>query len=671
MVNPTIDPAPAARPRRKRPRVGLVAKVGVLSAVSVAVLGLVLAYTLGDIIRSQALDSGRDTSSIVASVGVQPLLTPDDIQLGLDPNGLTAVDNILRTSVAKGQVSGIKIWNLDGRVVYSNDLAQIGQQLPISSELRRALDGDQVSAITDLPPDGPTSELPADQLLDVYVPLRFEGQSTTIGAYEISRPYAPIAATIDRDTRRIYLLLVIGLTVLWVLLFRIMVGASRTMRSQVDENRHQAMHDALTGLPNRTLFRDKAHDAMAAARRSGTQVAILLIDLDRFKEVNDTLGHHIGDLLLAEIGARLRDLVPPSGIVARLGGDEFAVLLAKRPDRAVAVELVHRMTDALYQPFPVDGLNLEVEASVGIVMFPDDGDDIDLLLQRADVAMYLAKEAKTQFEFYHPDRDRYSADRLVLLGELRRAIAGSELVLHYQPLIDLGTGSVQSVEALVRWNHPERGLIGPDHFVPLAEQSGLIWPLTQWVLAEALAQLALWRGRVEVPRVSVNLSARSLTHPELLREIGTTLERYAIPPQMLELEITESTVMADPDRAQDVLHRLRRLGIELAVDDFGTGHSSLTYLQRLPVDWLKIDKSFVMNMATDVNDATIVRTSVELGHSLGLRIVAEGVETTQALDQLTDLGCDVGQGFHISRPIGADRLEAWLVDRSGSKWVMR
>jgi EAL domain-containing protein (putative c-di-GMP-specific phosphodiesterase class I) len=225
---------------------------------------------------------------------------------------------------------------------------------------------------------------------------------------------------------------------------------------------------------------------------------------------------------------------------------------------------------------------------------------------------------------------------------------------------------VQSVEALVRWQHPQRGLLGPDQFVPLAEQTGLIWPLTQWVLGQALAQMAVWRGLVDIPRVSVNLSARSLTHPGLLGELGDALELYAIPPDMLELEITENTVMADPDRAQEVLTSLRALGIELAIDDFGTGQSSLTYLQRLSVDWLKIDKSFVMNMASDVNDAAIVRTSVELGHSLGLRIVAEGVETTQALMQLADVGCDVAQGFHISRPVSPDRLEAWLLARIDS-----
>jgi diguanylate cyclase (GGDEF)-like protein len=671
VATPTTDRRPEKSRWRRRRRISLVTKVGVLSAIAVAVLGIALAYTLSDIIRAQALATGRDASSMVAAVGVQPLLTPEDLQNGLDPNGLNAVDGILRASLTDGQVSRIKIWNAQGRLIYSDDLSQIGAQFPASDELNAALAGNRSSSISDLTQSENVDERRFGRLLEVYVPLQFAGQSAPSGAYEIYRPYAPIAATIDHDTRRIYLVLIIGLTVLWVLLFRIMVGASRTMRRQVDKNRHQALHDALTELPNRTFFRDHAHDAMAAARRTGTQVAIIMIDLDRFKEVNDTLGHHVGDRLLTEIGSRLRDVVPPSGTVARLGGDEFAVLLANRPDRAEAAALVLEIADALREPFPVDGLNLEVEASAGIVMFPDDGDDVDLLLQRADVAMYLAKEARTPLEFYDPGRDRYSADRLVLLGDLRRSIADNDLVLHYQPLIDLESGAVQSVEALVRWNHPERGLLGPDQFVPLAEQTGLIWPLTQWVLAEALAQLALWRDRLEVPRVSVNLSARSLTHPDLLTEIRDSLELFDLPAQMLELEITESTVMADPDRAQEVLHGLRGLGIELAIDDFGTGHSSLTYLQRLPVDWLKIDKSFVRDMATDVNDAAIVRTSVELGHSLGLRVVAEGIETRQAQDQLTRVGCDVGQGFHISRPVSAERFEAWLKARTEPKPALR
>jgi diguanylate cyclase (GGDEF)-like protein len=425
-------------------------------------------------------------------------------------------------------------------------------------------------------------------------------------------------------------------------------------------NEHQALHDSLTGLPNRTLFLDRLGHAIKEASRDGTGLALLMIDLDRFKDVNDTLGHHEGDLLLQQIALRLQETVRESDTVARLGGDEFGVLLPRIGPTEHALLVAERLRDALEQPFPVDGITLDVEASTGISLFPRDGTDAETLIQRADLAMYGAKSGNVAYQVYSAKDDHLARSRISLLGELRRAIDHGELVLYYQPKVDLQSQDVVGVEALLRWHHPTRKVIPPDEFIPFAEHTGLIRPLTLYVIDAALKQSQEWRRSGLDLSVAVNLSARNVVDPELPHDVSVILERWGVAPHQLELELTESALSGEPVRAMEVLTALSRMDVGLSLDDFGTGYSSLASISRLPVDEIKIDRSFVTNMATVESDAVIVRSTIDLGHNLGMRVVAEGVETEEVWSRLAALECDVAQGFYLSRPIPPDELAGWV-----------
>jgi diguanylate cyclase (GGDEF)-like protein len=429
------------------------------------------------------------------------------------------------------------------------------------------------------------------------------------------------------------------------------------------EKEHQALHDALTELPNRTLFREVVADAI---RHPLGMSAVLLIDLDRFKEINDTLGHHIGDLLLREVGPRLRGVVREDDLVARFGGDEFGIFVRNVESTEQALEIAGRARAALNDPFVVEDLLLHVEGSIGIALVPEHGTDVDTLLQRADVAMYMAKETHSGSRLYTPDRDPNSRRRLTLLSDLRSAIDNGDLLLHYQPKADLHTGRVTDVEALVRWLHTDLGLVPPNDFIPLAERSGLIAPLTEYVLREAIEHTARWQRQGIDLRVSVNLSVRSLMDLELPSRVEALLVEAGLPASKLVLEITESTIMADPVRAMRVLQPLADMGVGLSIDDFGTGYSSLAYLRQLPISEIKIDRSFVTHMTTDDNDAVIVRSTIELARNLGLEVVAEGVETAEAWDALASLGCDYVQGYFLSKPLPADELVLRLAELARS-----
>ena len=429
--------------------------------------------------------------------------------------------------------------------------------------------------------------------------------------------------------------------------------------------RHQALHDALTGLPNRTLLQDRLDHALQTAQREQGVLSLLLMDLNRFKEINDTLGHQHGDLLLQQVGSRVRDALRASDTVARLGGDEFAVLLPGA-DAAGAVRVAQAVLAALAAPFDVKGQDLGVGASIGIALFPAHGADVQTLLRQADVAMYVAKRAGSGYAVYDTKHDGHSPARLTLESALRHAIAHGELILHYQPKAEVATGRVHRVEALVRWSHPEQGIIPPDQFIPLAEQTGLIAPLTRWVLDTALRQCRAWQGRGLHVGVAVNLSMRTLHDADLPETVACLLQRYAIAPGLLTLEVTESALMVDPTQAQSVLERLAQLGVKLSIDDFGTGYSSLGYLKQLPVHEIKIDKSFVIGMSANDKDTAIVRSVSDLSHNLGLAVVAEGVEDRATWDLLAALGCDMAQGYYLSRPLPAADLERWLDGSSRS-----
>jgi diguanylate cyclase (GGDEF)-like protein/PAS domain S-box-containing protein len=432
-------------------------------------------------------------------------------------------------------------------------------------------------------------------------------------------------------------------------------------KAQQEALRYRATHDSLTDLPNRNLLQERLEEALASARQHTWPVAFLLLDLDRFKEINDTLGHHIGDLLLRKIARRLEASVRESDTIARLGGDEFAVLMPATGLES-AGQMARQLIQALEEPFQIEGLSLQVETSVGITLYPEHGNAPAALIRRADVAMYAAKKERSGVMVYDPEQDFTSIRLLALTGDLRRAIHDNGLSMHFQPKISARDGSPIGVEALARWRHPAHGDIPPDEFIGLAEHSGLIQPLTEWVLETALRQCAAWRQEGLDLSMSVNLSARNLLDESLPSTVLSMLESNKVPVNKLTLEITESVIMDDPHRALEVLTALNEIGVVISIDDFGTGYSSLGYLKKLPATEIKIDKSFVMEMDRNSDDQTIVHSTIELAHNLGLSVVAEGVSSRQTWDELKRLGCDFGQGYYFSRPLPAERLAQWCLE---------
>jgi diguanylate cyclase len=443
-----------------------------------------------------------------------------------------------------------------------------------------------------------------------------------------------------------------------VIVLRLAV-AGRQQRA-LERNSILALTDDLTGLANRRAFYAHAEDRIAAAVEAGRSMVLLLIDLDRFKELNDTLGHAAGDDLLRQLAERLTRAMPTSALLSRLGGDEFVVLMPAGSGADDARAAARRLRDALEEPFELDGLRTSVRASVGAAIAPVHGAERATLLRHADIAMYSAKSRRTDLEIYEPDEDEHSRERIELGGRLPDAIEHDELVLHFQPKVELASARVTGVEALVRWRHPERGLLGPREFLPLAEQHGLMHRLTLHVLGLALRQQAAWRREGIELQTAVNISAANLLNPRFPGDVADLVARHRAPAGSLVFELTEDTVMADPQGALDALAQLGELGIGLALDDFGTGYSSLAQLKRLPVQELKIDRSFVLDMVADSDDAVIVRSTVELARNLGLRVVAEGVETPAAYEQLAGYGCHAVQGYHVSGPLPAPQLAAWL-----------
>ncbi len=441
------------------------------------------------------------------------------------------------------------------------------------------------------------------------------------------------------------------------------VRAERRLRAQLLETEHLARHDMLTGLPNRILFRERAAEALRAAERRGRKVAMMLLDLDGFKEVNDTLGHGRGDELLVAVAGRLRDHLRAGDVIARLGGDEFAII-TEVVDSNEALRAARRLNAELAAPVVLEELPLHVEGSTGIAIYPDHAHEVEVLLRKADVAMYGAKAAGVPV-IYDASLDEYSPQRLALIHDLRLATTGHQLVVEFQPLVDLDALEVVSFEALVRWNHPQRGRLLPGEFLPLAEQSGLVHDMTAHVLREATHEAAEWnQGRTTPVGVAVNLSSRDLHESTLIPTVVSALRDANLPAHLLELEISENTIIADPFRTARILKDLEAIGVRLAIDDFGAGTTSLQYLRRLAVHTLKIDRTLVSALedGEDNRSASVLRAIVRLAHDLDLRVVAEGVETTSVLRRLRELGCDVIQGFLVGHPLPIPALDASVPD---------
>jgi len=432
--------------------------------------------------------------------------------------------------------------------------------------------------------------------------------------------------------------------------FELLASAVRRETSALE---HQALHDPLTDMPNRKMFNDKLQRELLDSTHLNNRFIILLIDLDRFKEINDTLGHHIGDIVLQISGNRLQNTLRNNDLVARLGGDEFGILLSDMPITRATI-IVEKILDTFNEPFVVENHNLDIGLSIGIAEFPTHGSDVNILLQHADIAMYNAKHKRTGYSIYEPSEDNHTVSRLALMGELRQSMEDGSLSVYYQPKVNLMTGEICGAEALLRWKHAERGFIPPDEFIPLAEQTGLIEPLTYWVMERAAQQCAIWRDNGRIISVSINVSVNCIHDILLPEKTNNIINKFNLSPSQFIIELTENVFMKDPVVCKKVLNKIDAMGIEISIDDFGTGYSSLSYLKQLPIKEIKIDRSFVMEMLDDENDAVIVQTTTDLAHNLGMRVVAEGVESLEIEKRLQAMGCDSAQGYYYGRPINSD-----------------
>jgi len=626
-----------------------------LSAIPVLVLGLVLGVNYRAEARHRGLTAGASQANLVAQTAVEPVLDGHDLSAGLTPGERQGLERLSERAVGAGTVLRLRVRDLEGRVVFSGDGSGLSGGAP-DEEAVEAAGGTPVTRLTRLNRDSNDAGPEGVAAVEAYRVLRAGAPARPVGVLEVYLPYSPIQHDIGAGLQALQRNVFAGLGVLYLVLLGISLSVGRGLRRESARNAFLAQHDTLTALPNRTRFHREAEVAVASARNSRRPAVIAIIDLDRFKEVNDTLGHPNGDRLLVEVARRLAERTRPGDTVARLGGDEFGVILRDVDDPEV---LLTRLRSSIDREVEVSGLPLSVEASVGYVIAPQDGTDVDELLQRADVAMYEAKARHAGVVRYERAQDRYDAANLGLVAELRRAIDDGDLVLHYQPKVGLADGRVEAVEALVRWQHPVHGTLAPGRFLPLAEQTDLIEPLTDWVLRSALADMAT-AGLPADLGVAVNVSARSLSRPDFAARVLDLLDATAFPPERLSLEITETALLADPPRAAGMLCALAGRGVQISIDDFGQGHTSLGYLSALPVHELKIDRAFVGDMLTDPSHAAIVRSIVDLGHNLSFRVVGEGVETPDTMACLRRTGCDVAQGYLIARPMPLPQLVSWL-----------
>jgi diguanylate cyclase len=643
---------PADTGLMRRRTLGVEFRFAVMAFVAlVAAAVLIVASVRRDTMRRGEQNAVAQTKLVAQTV--PPLvLTARDFRTPVSGSHLKWLDATFRKEVLVDGALRVKLYSPSGLITYSTRHDQIGKETDEPAETRHVIDGGIVSDVSFLDSEGGGG--PHTKVTETYVPVSFDG-GKPVGVLEIYRDYAPITGAVNSATWMIGVVLAGVLAVLYVGLLPLLRRLTRRLREQLATTEHIALHDGLTGLPNRLLFQDRATHAIEAARRDGWQLAVMLLDLNQFKEVNDTLGHEKGDRLLVDVAQRLRRALRGSDTIARLGGDEFG-FVGLVHDEADAHAMARRLLDQLSESFEIDHLRLHVQGSIGIAMYPADGDDTETLLRKADVAMYAGKEQHVPVA-YSPEHDHYSPERLELIGDLERAIQADELVLHFQPVADVRTGEVRMVEALVRWQHRDRGLLGPDEFVPLAEQTGTINLLTAAVLRGSLRQCAAWREEGHELCVAVNVAARDLANSQFPALVAAALDDAGLDASSLAIEISENTVLNDPVRMLAVLHELRDLGVTLAIDDFGAGHTSLSYLRKLPVDTLKIDRSFLTGLEDDGGNETIVHSAIELAHRLGLTVVAEGVETEYALARLDEFGCDLAQGYLLSRPRPAGELD--------------
>ncbi|MFI0524757.1 MAG: putative bifunctional diguanylate cyclase/phosphodiesterase [Ilumatobacteraceae bacterium] len=625
-------------------------------------LGLVLANIFTDEIDDAALRNGELQSVSIVESAIEPFLEPKPLRAGLTPSERASFSLTTGSLLRQGRVLQLWLFDLDGRVVFDAAAPGAPPGPPVGErDALVAISQGVASSLTEVAAAGSAVGDDGEGMvaLRAFVAVHPVGRpDQVVGVAEIHLPYDAIAAQRQQSLERLKFAMVVGLAALWLMLAVIVASMTRRVRRQSRRTEFMALHDSLTGLPNRALHADRVSAALASAGRLGTDVALVVVDLDRFKEVNDTLGHRNGDEFLRIVAERLTAAVRPGDTVARLGGDEFGIVLPGAT--ADSVEgILRRLQDALGQEAELAGVAVSAEASMGYAMWPMDAQTSEVLLHRADLALDAAKVARAAIVRYHQGIDEFDPQRLGLIAELRRAISAEELVLHYQPKVDARTGQVLAFEALVRWMHPVRGMVPPNDFIPIAESTGLIGPLTQWVVDSALAQLAEWSVTHPGLSVAVNISARNL-RDDLPGWILNRLVAHRVKASQLVLEITETSFATDPVRATALLEELSAAGVRVSLDDFGQGYTSLGSLGHLPVSELKIDRGFVVAMQHSSEDRAIVASVIELGHQLGLTVVAEGVETEAVFADLRRLGCDLVQGYLFSPAVPAGEALALM-----------
>jgi len=629
--------------------------IAVVMLVPVLLLGLVLGISYRSEATRRGLAQGESEALILAQSAIQPLLNGQPLAKGLTPLEETRM-RVLATEVVKNRsVQRLRLRDLRGNVIFSDDGSGFHQA--IEDDALEAARGHAVVILTHLNSDSVDSGKVRGLSVEIYLPLYVGAATNRVGVLEIYLPYTPISEDVSAGIHSLYRNLAIGLALLYLVVFGISFWVGRRLRRQVRVNRFQAEHDALTGLPNRAYFRTVGQGELQAGARRGQSTTIAVIDLDRFKEVNDTLGHQNGDLLLTLLAERITQEVQLPHTVARFGGDEFGVVLT---DVDAPYDTLCQLREVIQSEVVVSGLPLTVEASIGYAIAPRDGTSIDDLLQLADMAMYVAKNERSGVAGYDLSQNHYDASQLTLVAELRHAITSNQLVLHYQPKIDLRDHRVGGVEALVRWQHPQQGLLFPDRFIPLVEQTDLIDELSLWVIGQALEDLLAISTIDEDFHMAVNVSVRNLGRIGFAAQVLDALRDAQVDPQRLTVEVTETALMADPTRTTDSLTQMSDAGVRISIDDFGSGQTSLGMLANLPIAELKIDRSFIQEVQSVPEHAAIVRSMVELGHQLGLGVVAEGVETQMELAVVASTGCDVVQGYHFARPMPIAELKPWL-----------
>ncbi len=629
----------------------LVLRFTLFTAIGLAVTSVAIFILVRGFVTGHAEDAVERNSRFVAAAVLSRQLLPTDFEGGMSTARRKQLDRLFREQVLVDDVDRATLYGADGVVSYSTNPSLIGTRTSDSGAARAALSGALIKTVI-----GPERYAGHERtVLKQLVPISFGASAA--GTFVSSRDYAPVARSIRQTFIPIAALLEILVLALFASFFPVLRRAARQLGSHIDEIEHLALHDSLTGLPNRVLFRDRVDQVLEDARRHAGRAAVMLLDLDRFKEINDVLGHANGDELLRAFSDRLRRSLRDCDTVARLGGDEFGIVM--RVDGVADVRAAaDRIHEALAPPFAIGDLSLDVGASIGAALFPDDAVDPETLVRFADVAMYTSKRNRTRIELYDPAEDDSSRDALALGGEVRQALEDGSIVAHFQPKVEVETGRVVGAEALARWQHAERGIVPPGAFLPLVEKAGLMRLLTTRILGLAVEQAAAWHGAGTPIEVAVNIDIRALLDPGFPSRVEEILDEAGLPPGLLTLEITETSLMADPTRARGVADELAAIGVRLSIDDFGTGYSSLGHLTALPLSELKIDRSFVSRMAGSPTDMTIVKTILDLGASLGLSIVAEGIESKDTAELLSALGCRLAQGYELGRPVPAAALTA-------------